>query len=102
MAGFLKIAGIRDVPTGQGKKFSVGGKHIALFNIDGTYCAIDDTCTHKGGPLSEGEVQEGKVTCPWHGAVFDVITGEVVRPPAPVGVSRYNVRVAGDDIEIEI
>lgn len=102
MAGFLKIAGTQDVPTGHGKMFSVGGKHIALFNIEGTYYAIDDTCTHKGGPLSEGEVEGGKVTCPWHGAIFDVITGEVVRPPAPVGVSRYNVRVAGDDIEIEI
>jgi nitrite reductase/ring-hydroxylating ferredoxin subunit len=82
--------------------FSVGGKHIALFNIEGTYYAIDDTCTHKGGPLSEGEVQGNKVTCPWHGAIFDVITGEVVRPPAAVCVSRYNVHIAGDDIGIEI
>jgi len=102
VAGFLKIAGTQDVPAGEGKMFSVGDKHIALFNIEGTYYAIDDTCTHKGGPLSDGEVQGGKVTCPWHGAIFDVITGEVVRPPAPVGVSRYNVRVVGDEIEIEI
>lgn len=75
----------------------VGGKHIALFNVEGTYYAIDDTCTHKGGPLSEGEVKAGKVTCPWHGSTFDVITGDVVDPPAPIGVSRYNVRVVGDD-----
>jgi len=102
VAGFLKAAEIRDVPAGQGKMFNVGGKHIALFNIEGTYYAIDDTCTHKGGPLSEGEVEGSNVTCPWHGAIFDVITGEVVRPPAPIAVSRYNVRVGGDDIEIEI
>ena len=102
MAVFLKVAEIQSLPRGQGKKFNVGGKHIALFNIDGTYYAIDDTCTHKGGPLSEGKIEGSNVTCPWHGSIFDVRTGEVVRPPAPIGVSRYNVRVVGDDIEIEI
>ncbi|PYS06451.1 MAG: hypothetical protein DMG17_32385 [Acidobacteria bacterium] len=102
MAVFLKVAEIQSVLRGQGKKFNVGGKHIALFNIEGTYYAIDDTCTHKGGPLSEGKIEGSNVTCPWHGSIFDVRTGEVVRPPAPIGVSRYNVRVVGDDIEIEI
>ncbi len=102
MARFLKVTRTEDVPAGQGKMVGVGGKHIALFNVEGTYYAIDDTCTHKGGPLSEGEVKGGKVTCPWHGSTFDVMTGEVVGPPAPIGVSRYNVRVVGDDIEIEV
>ena len=102
MAEFLKAAVTQDVPTGQVKMVKVGGKHIALFNVEGKYYAIDDTCTHKGGPLSEGKVTGSIVTCPWHGATYDVTTGEVVSPPAPVGVSRYNVRVVGDDIEIEI
>ena len=102
MGGFLKAAMTEDVPAGRGKMVGVGGKHIALFNVDGTYYAVDDTCPHKGGPLSDGEVKGGKVTCPWHGATFDLITGQVVGPPAAVGVSRYNVRVVGDDIEIEI
>ena len=102
MAGFLKVAEIQDVSAGQRKKVNVGGKHIALFNIGGTCYAIDDTCPHKGGPLSEGKIEGNNVTCPWHGSIFDVRTGEVVRPPAPVGISRYNVRVVGDDIEIEI
>jgi len=102
VAEFLKIARTQDVPAGHGRMFSVGGKHIALFNIEGSYYAIDDTCTHKGGPLSQGEVHGTKVTCPWHGSIFDLTTGDVVRAPAPVGVSRYNVRVTGDVIEIEI
>ena len=102
MAEFLKVVGTQDVPAGQGKMVKVGGKHIALFNVEGNYYAIDDTCTHKGGPLSDGKVTDGKVTCPWHGGTFDVITGEAVGPPAPIGVSRYNVRVVGDDIEIEV
>jgi len=86
VAGFVKVAEIQDVPAGQRKKVNVGGKHIALFNIEGTYYAIDDTCTHKGGPLLEGEIQGSNLTCPWHGAIFDVKTGEVLRPPAPIGV----------------
>ena len=102
MAGFLKAARTEEVAAGHGKKVSVGGKHIALFNVEGHYYAIDDTCTHKGGPLSDGKVSGSKVTCPWHGSTFDLITGDVVEPPAAVGVSRYNVRVVGDDIEIEI
>jgi nitrite reductase/ring-hydroxylating ferredoxin subunit len=102
MGEFMKVSGTQDIPAGQGKKVQVGGKHIALFNIDGNYYAIDDTCTHKGGPLSEGHISGTTITCPWHGATFDVKTGEVVSPPAAVGVSRYNVRVIGNDIEIEI
>ena len=80
----------------------VSGKKIALFNLEGTYYAIDDTCTHRGGPLSEGELSGKEVTCPWHGAVYDVTTGEVLGPPAPKGVSRYNVRVSGENIEVEV
>ena len=102
MAEFLKAAATQDILAGQRKKVNVGGKLIALFNIDGNYYAIDDTCTHQGGPLSEGGVSGSTVTCPWHGSKFDVKTGEVVRGPAAVGVFRYNVRVIGNDIEIEI
>jgi nitrite reductase/ring-hydroxylating ferredoxin subunit len=102
MAGFLKVARAEDVPAGQRKMVEVGGKRIAVFNLDGDYYAIDDTCTHRGGPLSEGAVTGREVTCPWHGAIFDVTTGEVLGPPAPKGVSRYSVRIADGDIEIEI
>ncbi|HVS27414.1 MAG TPA: non-heme iron oxygenase ferredoxin subunit [Burkholderiales bacterium] len=102
MAGFVKVLKTEDLAPGQGKMVEVSGKKIALFNVDGDYYAIDDTCTHKGGPLSEGELAGREVTCPWHGATFDVTTGEVLGPPAPEGVARYNVRVSGDSIEIEI
>ena len=102
MAGFVKIGTTGDLAPGQGKRFEVGGKKIALFNVDGTYYAIDDICTHRGGPLSEGELSGNEVTCPWHNAVFDVTTGNVLGPPAAKGVSRYNVRVSGENIEVEV
>jgi len=102
MTEFRKAARIEDVPAGQRKMVKVGGKRIALFNIDGNYYAIDDTCTHKGGPLSEGQVAGTTVTCPWHHSSFDLRSGDGMTPPAEVGVSTYNVRVVDDDIEVEI
>jgi len=101
MAQFVKVGTKGDLAPGQGKMVEVSGRKIALFNVEGTYYAIDDTCTHRGGPLSEGELAGNEVTCPWHGAVFDVTTGKVLGPPATKGVSRYNVRVSGENIEIE-
>ena len=78
MAKLLKIAKTKDVPPGQAAAFTIEGQKIALFNVEGTYYAIDDTCAHRGGPLSEGDVQGTKVTCPWHGADFDLKTGAVL------------------------
>ena len=102
MGQFVKVAKIGDIAPGEGKAVEAGGKTIALFNLAGTFYAIDDTCTHRGGPLSEGIVEGTEVTCPWHRAVFDVTTGAVVAMPAQQDVARYAVRVIGDDIEVEL
>ncbi len=102
MAGFVKVAKTDEVASGQGKMVEVSGKKVALFNVEGSFYAIDDTCTHRGGPLSEGSLDGKQVTCPLHGAIYDVTSGEVLGPPAPKGVARYNVRVEGENIEVEI
>ena len=102
MARLIKIAEAKDVPPGQAAAFTVEGQKIALFNVEGTYYAIGDTCTHRGGPLSEGDVQGTKVTCPWHGADFDLKTGDALGPPAQKGVPSYKVAVEGDDIKVEV
>lgn len=102
MAGFVKVASTGDLAPGRGKMVEVSGKKIALFNLEGSFYAIDDTCTHRGGPLSEGEIEGEQVTCPWHGAIYNIKSGEVLSPPAPKGVACYNVRVAGTDIEVEV
>jgi nitrite reductase (NADH) small subunit len=83
MGDFVKVAGAGDIAPGTGKAVDVGARRIALFNIDGTFYAIDDTCTDRGGPLSEGMVVGAELTCPWHGAVFDVTSGAVLGAPAP-------------------
>ena len=69
MAQFIKVASTADLAPGEAKCVEVTGKKIALFNLEGSFYAIDDTCTHRGGPLSECEVSGEEVTCPRHGAV---------------------------------
>jgi nitrite reductase/ring-hydroxylating ferredoxin subunit len=102
MAEFVKVATTDEVSPGQARLVEAGGKEIALFNVACSFHAIDNNCTHVGGPLCEGELNGTEVTCPWHGATFDVTSGQVLGPPAGAPVSRYNVRVAGPDIEIEV
>jgi len=87
MSEFIKVARTGEIAAGEGKAVEVGGKKIAVFNVEGRFYAIDDTCTHRGGPLSEGMVEDAKVTCPWHGAIFDLSSGKVLGAPAPRDVA---------------
>lgn len=69
---------------------------MAVFNVDGRLCATQAKCPHRGGPLNEGELIGGIVTCPYHGAQFDVATGAVLRGPAREPLQTYEVVVDGD------
>ena len=102
MGEATKVAAKQDLQPGDALCVEVNGKKIALFNVEGTYYAIDDACTHVGGSLSQGEVSSTSVTCPWHGAQFDLETGNVQRAPAQDSVGCYKVLVEGDDINLEI
>jgi NAD(P)H-dependent nitrite reductase small subunit len=102
MAKFVRVASKSEIADQSAKSVEVEGKTIALFNLGGEFYAIDNTCTHKGGPLCEGIIEGDEVECPWHGAHFSIKTGEVTAPPAMDNVARYPVQVSGDDIEIEI
>ncbi|MFQ5890686.1 MAG: Rieske (2Fe-2S) protein [Gemmatimonadota bacterium] len=102
MATFHKVADVNELAPGTGKAVEVGGRQIALFNVGGTFYAIGDACTHRGGSLSEGALEGTTVTCPLHGAEFEVTTGKNLTPPAPGEVPSYKVRVEGNDVEVEI
>ena len=80
----------------------VNGTRIALCNVNGRFYAIDDLCTHDGGPLDQGELQGELVECPRHGAKFDVTTGRAVVLPAVRPVKTYPVRVDGDDVKVDV
>jgi len=102
MGQLREVARAADVPSGTGQCIEVEGRKIALFNIDGRFYAVDETCTHRGGPLSQGDVEGRQVTCPWHGARFDLETGNVLGPPAPRPVGAYRVIVEGDRVKLEL
>jgi NAD(P)H-dependent nitrite reductase small subunit len=101
MANFVKVAQTSEIPSGQGKCVEVDGKRIAIFNVDGSYYAIDDVCPHQGGPLSEGELGGTVVTCPWHGWEYDVSTGVNSDDPE-VKQEQFEVKVDGDDILVAV
>jgi len=98
----VKVAVISQVPPGTGKAVHAGAKQVALFNVGGTFYAIDSLCTHRHGPLAEGTLEGTIVTCPWHGSKFDVTSGQVVKGPASQAVSTYPVRVEGTDVLLDI
>lgn len=80
----------------------IDGRAIALFNVDGAYHAIDDVCTHDGGPLAEGDLDGCVIMCPRHGAEFDVRTGKALSFPAFEPVASHTVTVQGDDIFVAL
>lgn len=95
--------GIKTAGAGEGSLGVVRseGKEVAIFNVGGKVYAIDNTCPHRAGPLSEGPVQDEGVTCPWHGRVFNVTTGECLNDPS-YKVSTYVVREEGGELEIVV
>lgn len=91
-AGKAKVAAVAELGDGQAKVVEVEGRTLAVFNVAGTYYAIDNVCPHRGGPLGEGDVEGKTVVCPWHGWRWDVTTGANANNPA-VRVSCYPVTV---------
>jgi nitrite reductase (NADH) small subunit len=101
MAEFVKVASLADLAPGSAKAVEVAGTTIALFNVDGTVFALDNTCLHQGGPLGEGMLEGEVVTCPWHMWEYNVRTGEFVANPE-IKVATYPVQVEGTDIKVAV
>lgn len=101
MGKLVKVAKTSELTPGTGKVVMANGNMIALFNIDGSFYAIDNTCLHRGGPLGEGLLEGDTVTCPWHGWRFNIKTGAHTFNPQ-IKVKSYPVQVEGDDIAINL
>ena len=102
MNEFQPVGHINDFTPGQGKMVTVNGRHVALFRLGDEFCAIDNLCLHKAGPLCEGFIDGNDVvTCPWHGWSYEIKTGTLVQDPR-VGVSKHEVRIDGDAISVRL
>ena len=99
MPKFMTAARVSDLRPGEGKLVVVRDKPMALFNVNGEFCAINYICPHMGGPLGEGKLDGTVVSCPWHGWTFDVRTG-LADHPGGHSVSAYEVVVDGDEVKI--
>ena len=104
MGEFVKVANKSDLPPGEGMVVEVNGNRIALFNVNGEFYALDNTCPHRGGPLGEGYCDPINLTvqCPWHGWTYSVRSGKAIIPPVGIRVPTYAVRVEGDDVYVTI
>ena len=91
-----------DIPPGSTKRVVVDGTALLICNVDDTFYAIEDVCTHDGGPLDEGELQGCRIMCPRHGALFDVTSGAALTLPAVVPLETYAVRTEGDDVLVDV
>ncbi len=102
MSEFVKVAARADLPPGGKVLAEVDGRAVAVFNVDGTLYAIDDVCTHDGGPLAEGDLRGCEIQCPRHGARFDVRTGKAVSFPAFEPVATHQVKLRGEDVYVAL
>ncbi len=100
--GFIRVADTKDIPPSQMKEVEVEGESVCIANVDGKYYAINNICTHEGGPLADGILEGYEVECPWHNSRFDLRTGEVTSPPAIEPEPTYEVKIEGNNILIKI
>ena len=102
MGDFVRIGSKADLPAeGEAKEFAVNGTTVCVANVDGDYAAMDNMCVHRGGPLGQGVVMDGKVICPWHGWGFDPKSGASDQDDS-LGVKVYAMKVEGEDVLIEL
>jgi nitrite reductase (NADH) small subunit len=101
MTKIIKVAPASEITPKQAKIIEVDGAQIAVFNVNGEFCAIKNVCPHRGGPLGEGDLEGSIVTCPWHGWQFDVKTGQSPVNPAAC-VATFPCKVEGADVCVEV
>lgn len=99
---YVEIAPASELPNGERLFVEIEDKLIVIFNIAGQYFAIADVCSHDDGPVGEGTLEGHTITCPRHGAQFDVRTGKVLQMPAVVDIPAYPVRVVDGIIQLGI
>ena len=97
-----RVASLAEVPAGQLKLVELDGSRIVLARVGDRVYACGDTCSHQGGPLSQGKLTGSRLACPWHGWMYDVRTGQCLLPTRGAGVPSYPARVEADQILVEL
>ena len=102
MSDFIRVCKVADIPDPGKEIFEVKGRFIVVFHVDGRFYALDDCCTHDGGPLGEGTLEGFAIICPRHGAKFDIRDGRVLAMPAVSDTPTYEIKVNDDDVYVKL
>jgi nitrite reductase (NADH) small subunit len=98
---WMRIAAVADCPPGEAREIVAAERIIALFNVEGSFYALDGICPHQGGPLGKGALRGCVVTCPWHGWQFNVTTGQH-QVSQRLQHPTMAVRVQGDEVWADV
>jgi len=102
MQDYYLACPVEDVPAGKMQLVEVDDRLVIIFNVDGRYHCIDDVCTHDGGPLSDGELEGCQITCPRHGAKFDITNGQAITMPATQATGSHEVKLDDGNLYVKI
>ncbi len=102
MAEFVEVCRVSEIPDPGKEVFEVEDRFIVVFHLDGQFYALDDRCTHDGGPLGHGDIEGFQIICPRHGARFDIKTGQALTMPAVRATSSHEVKVEGDRLLVRL
>ena len=97
----VRVADAGELPAGEGRVVEAGGRALALFNVEGRFYALDNSCPHRGGPIGEGDLAGTEVSCPWHAWRFDVTTGANRNNPT-VRMPCYPTSVEDGSVYVEL
>ncbi len=100
MSGWVTVARCDELSRGEWRTTDVDGTQIVVFNLEGEYYALEDVCTHDGGQLTGGHVEDCEIVCPRHGARFCIRTGEALSAPAYEPTATFPVRIENDEVQV--
>lgn len=102
MSRFVPVASVAEIPDPGKRLIELDDRVLVLFHVGGKFFAIDDVCTHDGGPLSEGSLDGFAIACPRHGAKFDIRTGAALTMPATQPTEAYEVKVENGQVLVKV
>jgi 3-phenylpropionate/trans-cinnamate dioxygenase ferredoxin subunit len=102
MCDFVRVCKTLDIPDPGKAVFEVDERFMVVFHLDGAFYALDDACTHDGGPLGEGTIDGFQIICPRHGARFDIRTGQAMTMPAVQSTPVHEVKVENGEVWVKI
>jgi 3-phenylpropionate/trans-cinnamate dioxygenase ferredoxin component len=102
MTDFVPVCRVGEIPDPGQKIVEAGERDVVVFHVEGQFYALDDVCTHDGGPLGEGLLEGYTIACPRHGAKFDIRDGRVLCMPAVAGTGSHEVKVEGEQLFVKI